>query len=231
VRWRVFDRLACCCSSCAWGESEWLGRLRKLSGKCNTSGVAVLRTREANRRQGISASGAAQENGTVSRRTRKSQEKAGSTAQRPPPTHTLHPHNPHVHSRLQMRTSTLAMLAATAGRGNTARSLLHSSCASSSALALASGAAPSSSSLLAVSQQRAVSTVFRRERVNPVERPVSPHVSIYQFPLPALISITHRACGVSLAAGLCSSQKSLLGAFDRQGVLVVVVVWLCCCCE
>lgn len=33
-------------------------------------------------------------------------------------------------------------------------------------------------------------------------RPISPHVSIYKFPLPAISSITHRITGVSLTAGI-----------------------------
>ena len=33
------------------------------------------------------------------------------------------------------------------------------------------------------------------------ERPLSPHLQIYRLPLPALMSISHRLCGLALAAG------------------------------
>ena len=32
-------------------------------------------------------------------------------------------------------------------------------------------------------------------------RPLSPHLQVYRLPLPALMSISHRATGVLLAAG------------------------------
>ena len=37
---------------------------------------------------------------------------------------------------------------------------------------------------------------------NQVERPISPHVTIYDFPVPALSSITNRATGVGLSVGV-----------------------------
>ncbi|XP_063362838.1 succinate dehydrogenase cytochrome b560 subunit, mitochondrial-like [Cydia amplana] len=37
---------------------------------------------------------------------------------------------------------------------------------------------------------------IRNERLN---RPLSPHITIYSFPLPAILSITHRATGIMLS--------------------------------
>ncbi len=37
--------------------------------------------------------------------------------------------------------------------------------------------------------------------MQPVQRPLSPHLQIYKLPLTALMSITHRITGVSLAIG------------------------------
>ena len=40
------------------------------------------------------------------------------------------------------------------------------------------------------------------ERQEKLGRPVSPHVTIYKFPLGALTSITNRVTGVALSVGL-----------------------------
>lgn len=46
-------------------------------------------------------------------------------------------------------------------------------------------------------------------------RPLSPHVSIYRFPLPALTSITNRATGGALTAGIYTAGAlALFGAHD-----------------
>ena len=37
--------------------------------------------------------------------------------------------------------------------------------------------------------------------MRPVNRPLSPHLTIYRLPMLALLSITHRITGVALAAG------------------------------
>eukprot|EP00560_Eucampia_antarctica_P006560 CAMPEP_0197824848 /NCGR_PEP_ID=MMETSP1437-20131217/2055_1 /TAXON_ID=49252 ORGANISM="Eucampia antarctica, Strain CCMP1452" /NCGR_SAMPLE_ID=MMETSP1437 /ASSEMBLY_ACC=CAM_ASM_001096 /LENGTH=142 /DNA_ID=CAMNT_0043424641 /DNA_START=153 /DNA_END=581 /DNA_ORIENTATION=+ len=39
------------------------------------------------------------------------------------------------------------------------------------------------------------------ERMNQTERPVSPHVTIYAFPITALTSITNRVTGLALSIG------------------------------
>lgn len=42
------------------------------------------------------------------------------------------------------------------------------------------------------------------------ERPMSPHLQIYQLPLTALLSITHRITGVALSIGLLFFGYSLI---------------------
>mmetsp|Transcript_12274 Transcript_12274/g.31136 ORF Transcript_12274/g.31136 Transcript_12274/m.31136 type:complete len:195 (+) Transcript_12274:36-620(+) len=124
-----------------------------------------------------------------------------------------------------MRATTLAKLAASASRTTPyARTLsFHTNTSASSSLLASSSVPTACTAALSLSQQqRGVSTSFIRKRVNPVERPVSPHVAIYQFPLPAITSITHRACGVSLAAvvsyasfvSLTDSPCELLSSID-----------------
>ena len=60
-------------------------------------------------------------------------------------------------------------------------------------------------------------------RIKAPERPISPHVSIYRFPLPAIASITNRATGVALfvgAAGVAgASLVDPLGAFHAVEAL------------
>lgn len=49
----------------------------------------------------------------------------------------------------------------------------------------------------------------------PVERPISPHVTIYDFPVPALSSITNRATGVAMGVGVMGmSFVALAGGCD-----------------
>ncbi len=53
-------------------------------------------------------------------------------------------------------------------------------------------------------------------------RPLSPHLQVYRLPLPALLSITHRASGVFLAIGTLALVYWVLaiasGAEEFQGV-------------
>ena len=44
-----------------------------------------------------------------------------------------------------------------------------------------------------------------------VDRPISPHVTIYSFPVPALSSITNRATGVALSVGVMGMSFVALG--------------------
>eukprot|EP01133_Synstelium_polycarpum_P015330 gene15330-18162_t len=47
------------------------------------------------------------------------------------------------------------------------------------------------------------------------DRPTSPHLTIYKFPLPAVLSITHRATGICLGLGLATlAGLSVFGAHD-----------------
>lgn len=46
-------------------------------------------------------------------------------------------------------------------------------------------------------------------------RPTSPHVTIYNFPLPALMSITHRFTGIGLSIGTAAfASLALFGSCD-----------------
>jgi len=45
-------------------------------------------------------------------------------------------------------------------------------------------------------------SLLRSRSVSTDERPISPHVTIYSFPLPAFSSITHRATGMAMSAGV-----------------------------
>jgi len=47
--------------------------------------------------------------------------------------------------------------------------------------------------------------------VRPIERPISPHVTIYAFPVAALSSITNRATGVALSVGIVGASFAALG--------------------
>lgn len=44
-----------------------------------------------------------------------------------------------------------------------------------------------------------------------VERPISPHVTIYNFPVTALTSITNRATGVGMSVGVIGMSMVALG--------------------
>lgn len=53
------------------------------------------------------------------------------------------------------------------------------------------------------------------KKLSAVARPISPHVEIYSFPLPALTSITTRATGVALSVGVFGmSILALTGSCD-----------------
>lgn len=75
-----------------------------------------------------------------------------------------------------------------------------------------------SSALLA----RSVSTSTAVASSN-VERPISPHVTIYDFPLPALSSITNRATGVALSVGVMGMGLVALGGGCNIPAYVEVV--------
>jgi len=47
---------------------------------------------------------------------------------------------------------------------------------------------------------------------NRKERPTSPHLTIYKFPLPAIMSITHRGTGIVLTAAFAAAGIGMLGA-------------------
>jgi len=50
---------------------------------------------------------------------------------------------------------------------------------------------------------------------NKSHRPISPHVTIYKFPLPAIASITHRLTGIGLTVGFYgAAMVALFGACD-----------------
>uniref|UniRef100_A0A2L2Y344 Succinate dehydrogenase cytochrome b560 subunit, mitochondrial n=1 Tax=Parasteatoda tepidariorum TaxID=114398 RepID=A0A2L2Y344_PARTP len=48
------------------------------------------------------------------------------------------------------------------------------------------------------------------EKNERLQRPLSPHLTIYRFPLPAMLSITHRATGIALTAGMYSISIGML---------------------
>lgn len=58
---------------------------------------------------------------------------------------------------------------------------------------------------------RFASTVPGNGPVRPIERPISPHVTIYQFPIAAISSITNRATGVALSVGVIGAGLLALG--------------------
>lgn len=68
-------------------------------------------------------------------------------------------------------------------------------------------AAPAASSSLLVRRVSSSSSSLSPK----VERPISPHVTVYDFPVPALSSITNRATGVGLSIGVMSMGFVALG--------------------
>ncbi|EFA81038.1 succinate dehydrogenase [Heterostelium album PN500] len=53
------------------------------------------------------------------------------------------------------------------------------------------------------------------EDVQQPERPISPHLTIYKLPMPAILSVTHRATGIALGVGLATlAGLSVFGAHD-----------------
>lgn len=43
------------------------------------------------------------------------------------------------------------------------------------------------------------------EKNEKLQRPMSPHLTIYKFPLPAVLSVFHRGTGVALTLGVSAS--------------------------
>ncbi len=54
-------------------------------------------------------------------------------------------------------------------------------------------------------------------------RPLSPHVSIYRFPLPALTSITNRATGGALTAGTYNLPSQFFEYGAPSGILLRLI--------
>ncbi|GAM27509.1 hypothetical protein SAMD00019534_106850 [Acytostelium subglobosum LB1] len=53
------------------------------------------------------------------------------------------------------------------------------------------------------------------EDVHTPKRPTSPHLTIYKLPLPAILSITHRATGIAIGVGLATlTGLAVFGAHD-----------------
>lgn len=83
---------------------------------------------------------------------------------------------------------------------------------------------------LGVRAVRPLSTPSYTERMNKTGRPVSPHVTIYKFPVAAISSITTRVTGVLLTIGTTAIGGAALAGADvlqlvsafQQGVPVLV---------
>eukprot|EP00730_Choanoeca_flexa_P012539 TRINITY_DN4371_c0_g1_i1.p1 TRINITY_DN4371_c0_g1~~TRINITY_DN4371_c0_g1_i1.p1 ORF type:complete len:192 (+),score=29.91 TRINITY_DN4371_c0_g1_i1:23-577(+) len=43
-----------------------------------------------------------------------------------------------------------------------------------------------------------------------MQRPMSPHLTVYKFPLPAILSISHRGTGVALTGAICAAGIGLM---------------------
>lgn len=56
-----------------------------------------------------------------------------------------------------------------------------------------------------------------------VARPLSPHLQVYRLPLTALLSITHRICGVGLSLGTVLVAAFLLAAASGEGAYNTVM--------
>jgi succinate dehydrogenase / fumarate reductase, cytochrome b subunit len=56
--------------------------------------------------------------------------------------------------------------------------------------------------------------------MTPVERPLSPHLQIYKPQLTSVLSISHRACGLALAAGSIFLVWWLVAAASGGGAFV-----------
>ena len=62
----------------------------------------------------------------------------------------------------------------------------------------------------AVSKAAPTMTAMNRDMSTKPQRTISPHVTIYNFPAPALSSITHRATGVALSTGTRTRLISII---------------------
>lgn len=61
------------------------------------------------------------------------------------------------------------------------------------------------------------------ETVKKIQRPLSPHLQVYRLPLTALMSITHRITGASLAIGTILVTAFLISAASGQAQYDVVM--------
>ncbi|KAH9255625.1 succinate dehydrogenase, cytochrome b556 subunit [Batrachochytrium salamandrivorans] len=68
-------------------------------------------------------------------------------------------------------------------------------------------------------QQRSISHYEKNEKLG---RPVSPHVTIYAFPLAAITSVTHRVTGGLLTVGMYGIGIAALGGFDAASVMASI---------
>jgi succinate dehydrogenase (ubiquinone) cytochrome b560 subunit len=67
-----------------------------------------------------------------------------------------------------------------------------------------------------------MSTETYSERQAKKGRPVSPHVTIYKFPVVALSSITNRVTGVALSAGVTGIGLLSLGNVDIASLMTTI---------
>jgi hypothetical protein len=61
-----------------------------------------------------------------------------------------------------------------------------------------------------------------------MQRPMSPHLTIYRFPMPAILSISHRITGVALTGAICAAGIGLIFeplSFYVDAIQVCDVVW------
>ena len=65
-----------------------------------------------------------------------------------------------------------------------------------------------------------------------LNRPMSPHLTIYKFPLPAVLSVMHRGTGVALSLGISGAALTLLaGGHDLSFYINFVQVFVCFVCS
>ncbi|MEA1937535.1 MAG: succinate dehydrogenase, cytochrome b556 subunit, partial [Pseudomonadota bacterium] len=58
-----------------------------------------------------------------------------------------------------------------------------------------------------------------------IERPLSPHLTVYRLPLAAWMSITHRMTGLALAVGVVALAAWLIAIALGPGPFAVVQDW------
>lgn len=68
-------------------------------------------------------------------------------------------------------------------------------------------------------QQRSISHYEKNEKLG---RPVSPHVTIYAFPLAAITSVTHRVTGGLLTVGMYGVGIAALGGLDAAALMATL---------